>query len=50
VRSDARELPVADVATQSERYTAVLPYLGYPPSVERCYEIASKGYQGFILS
>ena len=26
-----------------------MPYLGFPPYVEKCNEVASKGYEGFEL-
>ena len=29
---------------------AFMPYLGFPPYVERCNEVASKGYEGFALT
>ena len=27
-----------------------MPYLGFPPYVEKCNDVASKGYEGFALS
>jgi cyclohexanone monooxygenase len=27
-----------------------MPYLGFPPYVERCNEVAASGYEGFELS
>jgi cyclohexanone monooxygenase len=27
-----------------------MPYLGYPPYVEKCNDVAAKGYEGFALS
>jgi cyclohexanone monooxygenase len=27
-----------------------MPYLGFPPYVEKCNEVAAKGYEGFALS
>ena len=27
-----------------------MPYLGYPPYVEKCNEVAAKGYEGFALA
>ena len=27
-----------------------MPYLGFPPYVEKCNEVAAKGYEGFVLS
>ena len=26
-----------------------MPYLGFPPYVQKCNEVAEKGYQGFSL-
>jgi cyclohexanone monooxygenase len=27
-----------------------MPYLGFPPYVEKCNEVAARGYEGFVLS
>ena len=27
-----------------------MPYLGYPPYVERCNRVAARGYEGFALA
>jgi cyclohexanone monooxygenase len=27
-----------------------MPYLGFPPYVEKCNEVAAKGYEGFALA
>ena len=27
-----------------------MPYLGFPPYVEKCNEVAAKGYEGFALT
>jgi cyclohexanone monooxygenase len=27
-----------------------MPYIGFPPYVRKCNEVAANGYEGFVLS
>jgi cyclohexanone monooxygenase len=27
-----------------------MPYLGFPPYVEKCNDVVAKGYEGFVLT
>jgi cyclohexanone monooxygenase len=28
----------------------IMPLIGFPPYVEKCNDVAAKGYEGFVLS